>query len=145
MRSSFRYFIAAFSLLTCYLVYTNLLGIQPSWKPASWPSLRPSRTTSTVNPQITIVDDTKLPDEGEVQASTTSLSSDALTFSPSSSFYTQISNSPTQTSTFSVQTPDVAPTNTTLLKPSQTPLSKIIVMAKLEKEDTSWVKEHLPE
>ncbi|MCJ1486211.1 hypothetical protein MMC06_006388, partial [Schaereria dolodes] len=59
--------------------------------------------------------------------------------------YTTIVLQPPSLPTDESTTPPSPPTDESTIPPAPTPLSKIIVIAKLEREDTSWVGENLPD
>lgn len=120
MRCSFRYHIGAACALLLVLLYYNLNLVPQTAKDIPWFHHDTSDAT-TKGPEAQ--DD---PD-------------DATT-----SHYT--SHAAEASSTSTVEVPEASSTSTVEVgHPTQTLGSKIIVMAKLEKENTSWVGDELPE
>ena len=132
----------AFGLSIIYLVYLGVYYIDRLWTPLSWPhfshvgrprplTVQPEVSSSYTSPPFSSYSS----DEAPTIATTANAPG-----SPN-----EVSTLITAVSTSLPQTMDATVMETLSSQPSPTTLSKIIVMARLERENTSWVKDNLPE
>lgn len=117
MRSFFYYWIALIALITGCHIYLHLTNIHPLWKTLDWPRMHLPYLLNNSD-SLPVLKEGFLP--SKISASL------IISSQPSS----QIRSA----------------TETTISELNSTPpLTKAIVIAKLEVEDTSWVEEHLPD
>jgi len=120
MRYSVRYNIGAACALLLVVLYYYLNQVPQTWKHTPWSHHDTSDAT------------TKGPEAQN---------------DPNNAITSHYTNHPAEASfTSTVKVPEASSTSATEVgQPTQTLGSKIIVMAKLEKENTSWVGDELPE
>ena len=136
MRASFRYYIGASFLVLTVLLFINLGYVYPSWRHSPFPKFSGLRQGLGWN------------DETATSGQTLEKNIHNTRLTETSYGFFSVSNAELRVAATATPTMSLTPSSLPAETPTGTSLatySKIIVIGKLQRENTDWVSERLPE